>query len=132
MFTKQHEQTSIKEAETIIGPSIKVKGDFHGKGSIVVEGIIEGRLKTGSYLYVGNEARVTADIEAKDAKIGGEVNGNIKVTGYLEITSSARIKGDIEADFISMEKGAILNGQCTMKTGEQDGSDKESVKPPHS
>ena len=41
----------LKEIETIIGPSVKVKGDFHGSGNIVVEGIVEGSLKSDSTLF---------------------------------------------------------------------------------
>ena len=35
MFNKENKLEKIKDAETIIGPSIKVKGNFHGKGNIV-------------------------------------------------------------------------------------------------
>lgn len=105
--------------ETIIGPSVKVKGNFHGQGSIVVEGILEGSLKTEENLYVGNEAKITANIEAKEAKIDGQISGNIKVKGYLEIGQTAKILGDIEAASISIAKGAILNGKCTMASNEK-------------
>lgn len=113
---KNNETTNhnIKEAETIIGPSIKVKGNFHGQGNIIIEGQVEGSVKTNSYLLVGEKAIITADIEAENAKIGGEIIGNIKINGYLEILSSARILGNIEAKQISISKGAIFNGSCQM------------------
>ena len=114
MFNRQSQGDNLKEFETIIGPSVKVKGDFHGLGSIIVEGILEGSLKTNGSLKVGEKAKVTADIEAKEAKIGGEIKGNIKVKNYLEITATAKIFGDIEASLISIAKGAVLNGKCTM------------------
>ncbi len=117
MFSKENEETKIKQAETIIGPSIKVKGNFHGQGNIIIEGIVEGNVKTNSFLLVGSKAKIIANIEAGDAKIGGEVQGNIKVKGYLEIKGSAKIQGDIEAAEISIEKGAIFNGKCTMTAG---------------
>lgn len=117
MFSKENEETKIKQAETIIGPSIKVKGNFHGQGNIIIEGIVEGSIKTNNFLLVGNKAKIIANIEAGDAKIGGEVQGNIKVKGYLEIKGSAKIQGDIEAAEISIEKGAIFNGKCTMTAG---------------
>jgi cytoskeletal protein CcmA (bactofilin family) len=116
MFGKENEETKIKQAETIIGPSIKVKGNFHGQGNIIIEGIVEGSIKTNNFLLIGSKAKIMANIEAGDAKIGGEVQGNIKVKGYLEIKSSAKIQGDIEAAKISIEKGAIFNGKCSMTT----------------
>lgn len=116
MFNKQKDEFEIKEAETVIGPSVRVKGDFHGQGNLIVEGFVEGSLKTGSSLYVGDKARVTADIEAREARIGGEIKGNIKVKGYLEVAASAKISGDIEAGSLSVARGAVLNGKCTMAT----------------
>ncbi|PIV51940.1 hypothetical protein CO115_04815 [Candidatus Falkowbacteria bacterium CG_4_9_14_3_um_filter_36_9] len=127
MFKKQNEETLIKDAETIIGPSIKIKGDFFGKGNIIVEGILEGSLKTSSGLYVGDKAKITAAIEAKDAKIGGEVKGNIKIKGYLEILATAKINGDVEALGISVAKGAFINGRLTMKTDEKESADLKKI-----
>ena len=117
MFNKDSGEVKAKSAETIIGPSIKVKGNFHGEGSIIIEGQLEGSVKTNNFLLIGEKAKITAGIEAKDAKISGEINGNVKVQGYLEITASAKITGDIEAASLSMEKGALLNGKCVMPAG---------------
>jgi len=113
MFKNNNDNVS-KNAETIIGPSIKVKGNFHGEGNIVIEGTVEGSVKTNSFLLVSGKAKILADIKAKNAKIGGEINGNILIEGYLEILSTAKIFGDIEAGQLSIEKGAILNGKCLM------------------
>lgn len=118
MFSKE-EKINNKEAETIIGPSVKVSGDFNGNGNIIVEGTFEGSLKTSGSLYVGDKAKIKADVEAKEARIGGELNGNVRVSGHLEISSSAKILGDIECSEISIARGAILNGKCSMKTQEK-------------
>ena len=114
MFNKESGQINIKEAETIIGPSIKVKGNFYGQGNIIIEGIVEGSIKTDKFLLIGDKSKITANIEAKDAKIGGEVNGNINISGYLEINASAKISGEIKASQISVARGAKLNSQLIM------------------
>lgn len=114
MFHKENQEISAKQAETIIGPQVKVKGNFHGQGNVIIEGFVEGDIKTSNFLLVGNKAIINANIEAKNAKISGEVKGNLKISGYLEITSSAKITGDIEIMEISIEKGALVNGNCRM------------------
>lgn len=114
MFTKENKKIDVKDAETVIGPSIRVKGNFHGEGDIVIEGKVEGSVKTNNYLLVGSKAKIVADVEAGNAQVGGEITGNLKVKGYLEITSSAKIYGDVETNEISIEKGAVLNGKCIM------------------
>lgn len=113
MFNKD-EKSGIKEVETVIGPSVKVKGEFNGNGDIIVEGTFEGNLKTTNRLYIGDRAKVTANIVAKEATIGGEVLGNISISGHLEITPTAKINGDIESLSLAIAKGAVLNGKCTM------------------
>jgi cytoskeletal protein CcmA (bactofilin family) len=114
MFNKETKEINIKEAETIIGPQIKVKGNFHGQGNIIIEGMVEGDIKTTNFLLIDNKAVIIANVEAKDAKINGEVKGNIKVQGYLEIGATAKIIGDIEANEISIERGGTINGNCVM------------------
>ncbi len=111
MFSKENKLEKFKDAETIIGASIRVKGNFQGQGNIIIEGILEGSLKTEANLFIGDSAKIVANIESKDASINGEVKGNIKSHGYLALGSTAKIIGDIQYNEISIEKGATINGQ---------------------
>lgn len=110
MFNRENKLEKFKDAETVIGPSIKVKGNFQGKGNIVIEGTVEGSLKTEANIFVGNDAKIVANIDSRDASIHGEVFGNIKNKGYLAIGKTAKISGDIQYVEISIEKGALING----------------------
>jgi cytoskeletal protein CcmA (bactofilin family) len=116
MFSKKTEEGNFNEVETIIGQSVKVKGNFQGEGNIVVEGIIEGGLKTTGNVLVGEQAKISANIEANEARIGGEVLGNIKVKNLLEIEATAKINGDVECSLLSIERGAIVNGKFLMNS----------------
>ena len=126
MFKKENEnRDETKEVETIIGSSVKVKGNFNSQGNIVIEGVVEGSIKTSGNVYIESNARVVASIEAQEGKIAGEVKGNIKIKGYLEIAETAKIFGDIECAVISIEQGAILNSKCSMATEELTNSSKK-------
>lgn len=119
MFSQEKTTANTKDGvETIVGPSLKVKGNFKGKGNIIVEGEVDGNLKTEGYVYIGDKAKITANIDAKTARIGGVVAGNVKIKEHLEVVKSARVNGDIECNSLSVEKGAQLNGKCSM--GEPD------------
>src|SRR3989338_4776645 len=120
MFNKPSQGGTSNKFETIIGPSVKVKGDFNAQGNIIVEGIVDGNLKTAGNLEVGGKAKITANLEAREAKVGGEIKGNIKTKGFLEITATAKIFGDIEAASLSVERGVVLNGKCVMPAGVED------------
>lgn len=111
MFNRENRIEKIKDAETIIGSSIKVKGNFHGKGNIVIEGTLEGSLKTDANIYIGNKAKVVANIQAQDLIVNGEIKGNVQAKKYLSLGSTAKIDGDIAYSEISIEKGALINGQ---------------------
>lgn len=114
MFSKETKLEKFKDAETVIGASIKVKGNFQGQGNIVIEGSLEGSLKTNANVFIGEKAKVVANIESKDAIINGELKGNVKTHGYLALGENAKVFGDIQYGEMSIEKGAIINGQLLL------------------
>ncbi len=128
MFTQQKKIEGDQNTETVIGPSLKVKGNFKGKGNIIVEGEVDGSLKTDSFILIGNKAKVTANIEAKTAKVGGVITGNLKIYEHLDITASAQIYGDIQCVSLSVEKGAKINGKCIMQEKDASSAKPDAIK----
>ncbi len=118
MFGKNQPVVSSKNVETIIGPSVKVEGDFRGEGDLVIEGMLVGNLNTKNNLKIGQGAVVEATVKANNAFIAGKVRGNVTIKGKLDITSSAVIIGDIKASVLSIEAGAIIQGNVSMSTAE--------------
>ncbi|MFC1615210.1 polymer-forming cytoskeletal protein [Patescibacteria group bacterium] len=114
MFKQNEKNVCDKEVETIIGSSVKVKGDFIGKGNVVVEGTVKGSLKTDKNLRVGVNAKIFANVVASNILIAGEVNGNIQAKETLELTETAKIIGDIKAQVITIAPGAFFNGKSEM------------------
>jgi len=60
---------------------------------------------------VGPNARVMADIDARDVVVYGFVDGNITATGRIELRESAVVKGDIVAGRLSIEENATIKGR---------------------
>ncbi|MCX6797637.1 MAG: polymer-forming cytoskeletal protein [Candidatus Falkowbacteria bacterium] len=114
MFNKENRPEKFKDAETIIGSSIKVKGNFHGQGNIIIEGSLEGSLKTEANLFIGDKAKIVANIEAQEAIINGELKGDVKIKKYLAIGKTAKIFGNLQYGEISIEKGGLVNGQLLL------------------
>ncbi len=114
MFNKNQAIVNNKSIETIIGPSVRVEGDFKGEGDLIIEGILVGSLQTKNNLKIGENAVVEAGIKANNAFISGKVKGNLVIKGKLEITGTAIILGDIKTQLISIESGAIIQGSVTM------------------
>ncbi|MFH0828809.1 MAG: polymer-forming cytoskeletal protein [Candidatus Kerfeldbacteria bacterium] len=112
MFNR--DEGDAHSVETIIGPSVKVEGNFVGSGNVAVEGVVNGSIKTSKDLRIGDRAKVKADIDAANVVIAGEVHGNIKAGGRLELMPSAKVFGNVETATLSVAQGAILNGKCLM------------------
>lgn len=115
MFGKKQSSQSGDSVETVIGPSVKVEGDFVGQGDVVVEGTVVGNLKTDGNLRVGPQAEITAEVAAANAFVAGKIHGDVSVGGALEIAETAAISGDISCSSISVESGATLNGHVSMR-----------------
>ncbi len=107
-------QNSLDDTKTIIGASVSVEGNFNGKGDVVIEGKLKGSIKTKQNITIGEQALVEAEIEAINAFIAGQVKGNIKAQENVELSKTAVVEGDITTKSISIEAGAVFNGQCSM------------------
>ncbi len=132
MFNKNQGMPTPKNIETIIGPSVKVQGDFKGEGDLIIEGMLIGTLQTKNNLKIGENAVVEADIKANNAFISGKVKGDITVKGKLEIAGTAMILGNIRAQILSMESGALIQGQLDMPVGNISTEEKIEAKKSHS
>lgn len=111
MFKREELDTGNNEVETVIGPSVKVEGDFAAAGNVVVEGAVNGNLKTDQHLRVGERAKIAANVNAGSALVAGEILGDITVREHLEITSTGKIFGDIRTKVLAVAAGAVLNGK---------------------
>ena len=114
MFKKDEKINDFNEAETIIGESVQVKGHFENNGNVVINGSLDGEIKTKGAILVGEKAKITANIQAEEMIVKGNIEGSIKVFGYLSIGETAKILGDIECIQISIEKGAQINGKVSI------------------
>lgn len=102
------------EPETVISASVKVEGDFSSAGNVLIEGIVEGSLRTERDLRVGEKARIAADVSASNAVVAGEVRGNIACTERLELEPTAKIYGDVRTKILIVNSGASVNGRISM------------------
>lgn len=112
----QSEEGEAKETETVIGPSVKVEGNFNGKGDILVEGEVHGSLKTNKNLKVGAGSKIKAEVEANTILLAGTIRGNVKAREKIELTESAKLIGNLTCKSVSIASGAIFNGKCIMQT----------------
>lgn len=107
---------SAQAGQTVISPDTTVEGKIHAKGELRVEGNFRGEIHSSSRVVVGQGGKVEATIEAKSMVISGQVVGNLHISERLELLSTGEIFGDLETQpgALIIEKGAKLEGRCTM------------------
>jgi cytoskeletal protein CcmA (bactofilin family) len=100
------------EGSTVIGKSVTVRGEMSGKEDLYMDGVVEGTIVLPeNRLTVGPNARVMADVDARDVVVYGFVDGNIRATGRIELRESAVVQGDIVGGRLSIEENASIKGR---------------------
>ncbi len=122
MFKKT--ESSNQEVLTLVGKMVKVEGKFYGQGNMIIEGIVDGSIKTANDLRIEQGAVVKAGIKAKNIYIAGIVEGNVKAQEIIELASTAKVYGDIETKLLAIERGAMFYGNCKM--GEETAAEKKN------
>ncbi|MBI2410639.1 MAG: polymer-forming cytoskeletal protein [Candidatus Kerfeldbacteria bacterium] len=122
MFSKGGDQEPAEQrmhgvAETVIGHTVKVEGTFTSQDNMLIEGEVVGTITTSKDVTIGKEANIKANISAANVTVAGEVHGNIATSGTTKLAASSRVYGDISTQVISIDTGAIMQGQCV--TGEK-------------
>lgn len=99
---------------TVIGEESELKGTLDTQGAVRIEGSFEGQLNAQGEVFIGEKARVKANIFGKRVVISGEVTGNIEALSGLEITSTGKVYGDITGDRLIVDEGAVYKGKVNM------------------
>jgi len=109
MFARDSEKM-----ETFVGANSSFKGELSVKGTLRVDGLVEGRLDADC-VVLSESARVKGEIQAKKIIVGGKVEGNLRALELVEIKSKGRIWGDIFTQKLAVSAGAEFNGRIEMK-----------------
>ena len=122
MFEKKEDfpSTDNKNIETIVGESVKLKGNLKSDGDIIVNGSISGDVKTKASVQVGTNANVVASIKASNVQVSGVVQGNIEARETLQISETGKVYGDINVGVLIVSPGALFSGKCTMLETKRD------------
>jgi len=100
---------------SVIGPTLVFKGELSADEDLIIEGQVEGKIAHHKkHLTIGEQGRVTADINASSVIVLGQLVGNIHSEGTVFLAATAEVKGDIYCSRIVMEDGARFQGNVDM------------------
>jgi len=95
---------------SVISAELKVVGNLICSGDVQIDGAVEGDVESRT-VTIGEGAKVKGGTSAETVIISGEINGAVRGT-TVRIARSARVTGDVTYKSLSIEEGAVLNGNC--------------------
>jgi cytoskeletal protein CcmA (bactofilin family) len=106
-------------SNAILGKSVIVKGQIHGREDLTIDGEVEGTIELQEHrLTVGPNGKVVATIKAREVVVLGTVHGNIETREKIEIRKEAKLVGDIRTARIVIEDGAYFKGTVDITRAE--------------
>src|SRR5260370_41777026 len=96
----------------MIGPLVRITGDIECGEDLYVNGEVEGYIHMpGCPVTVGPQARVHANVIARDVVIEGNLEGDLEVADKLEIRGAATLLGDLRTARIRIDDGGCFKGK---------------------
>lgn len=104
------------EVAAHIGKSVVIKGELSGSEDLYLDGEVEGTIELENHtLVIGPNARIRANIGAKEVVIHGKIEGNISGSERVELRKSCVLSGDIHTRRIVIEEGAFFKGSVDLE-----------------
>src|SRR6478735_4174622 len=114
MFGKKSAEKSMDaQLETILGSDSFFQGTLRSKGSVRIDGKVEGGVSAEGVI-LGEQGEIQGDISARTVVVGGKVTGNIHATESLELLTKSQVFGDLHAPQLLIAEGAVFEGSCLM------------------
>lgn len=103
--------------ETVLGANSTLEGTLISHANVRLDGTFTGKLEINGNVLIGETAKITADVNAKNISVAGAVRGNV-VGKKVQILRTGRVWGDITAAALATEEGAFLDGKISMVSHE--------------
>ncbi len=99
--------------ESIIGADSLFKGEVEAKGTLRVDGGVEGNIRA-DWVVIGEKALIRGDVEARGIIVGGKVEGNLRGKEIVELKNKGNVTGEIFSNKLTISEGAVFDGKSSM------------------
>jgi cytoskeletal protein CcmA (bactofilin family) len=106
-------QVRLGPRDSLIG-KLTIAGDLH------VQGTVEGELAASGDIQVDSSATVKASLDGRNVTVEGQVQGNVTARRRLTLAGSGALNGDVRVSRLSVEDGAMINGNISMQPAAAD------------
>ncbi len=110
-------QDDAQGVNAFVGRGVEFKGIISYKGTVRIDGELDGEIHTEGTLLVGEDAIIKATVTAGTIICKGKITGDITVQEKVKLRAPAVINGSVTTPMLSMEEGVFFNGTCEMNGG---------------
>jgi cytoskeletal protein CcmA (bactofilin family) len=103
---------------TVIGAGSVFVGNVRGAGQFIVSGEVQGDGEIDGGLNLSVTGVWNGYIRAQHAIVAGKITGGLAVRDRLEIGYTAVIRGRVTARTVAIARGAIVDGDIEVTSGE--------------
>ncbi len=114
-----------RNAPSVIGPDLIINGNLVSKGEVQVDGEVQGDIN-GTYVVIGEKARITGGIIAEEIVVRGHVMGSVRGKRVM-LQSSSHVEGDIFHQALAIEQGAFFEGKSRRSEDPTAGTPKPEI-----
>jgi len=115
---------SSKKLETIIGNESDFNGDLTVKGTVRIDGRLEGNIQA-DWVIIGEAGEVKGNVKSRGTVVGGRFAGQIDADEIVELKQRAQVTAEIRTEKLVVSEGAVFEGQTHMKSGKEEAGDHE-------
>jgi cytoskeletal protein CcmA (bactofilin family) len=102
---------------TVIGATMNIKGSLQSSENVDLNGQFEGQMDVKARLFIGPQAKATANLKVAELNVAGTVQGNVDATGRVTLRCGANLVGDVKTPGIVIEDGAFFKGGIDIMRG---------------
>ncbi|PPK99218.1 bactofilin family protein [Parapedobacter indicus] len=104
----------LPSTPTLISGDCTITGKIKSAHAIRIEGTLLGDIEEAGNVIISQSGLINGDIEAKSLIVFGHVHGNITALDSIEIKNSATVIGRLNATKLSVERGAVYDGNIAI------------------
>ena len=111
----QHSATPSASGQSLIGPTVVIRGAVTAAEDLLVKGRIEGFIDHSQSITIHAEGTIAAEVKAQEVLVEGTVDGNLYGTRRVQIAQTGKVTGNVYAPRVGVVEGASFKGAIDME-----------------
>ncbi len=104
-------------APSVLGPTLVITGALSAEEDLEIHGAVRGTITAPAHcVRVERDARVEADVLARDVTVVGRASGKLTATEIVDIRSTAHVTGQVAAPRLVLEEGGHVQARVETRS----------------